>query len=72
MLYVALIGLVIFLVLGRAAMRGDDQEKLFFVGNIVLGWGLSFAVFGFPGLIIPALFMVGLMFVILIGLTTAR
>lgn len=53
----------------RDAAEGGETAFAFFLVNIALFWLLAALLFGFPGIIIPALVAVPTVFVILIMLT---
>ncbi|WP_068002551.1 hypothetical protein [Pseudovibrio axinellae] len=62
--------LFLFPVLGwlfKDAVHGNNEAKYYFCANIFVGWGLSIAFFGYPAIIIPALSLVFLAFVWIIG-----
>lgn len=72
MIYVIIAVVVVISALARSAMRNGGDEPLWFVGNIFMLWALSAAVFGYPGLIIPALLLVPVIFTALILITQGR
>ena len=55
----------------RSALRGDDGEKIAFVVNVMLLWLAAAVVFGYPGIILPALVLAAVVLVSLIVMTAA-
>lgn len=55
----------------RSALRGHDGEKIAFVVNIMLLWFGAAVVFGYPGIILPALVLTAVVLVSLIVMTAA-
>lgn len=52
--------------LARDAANGKAEDLYYTVGAVLSMWGCSAMVFGLPGLYIPALMMVPVMFLVLI------
>lgn len=55
----------------RSALRGNDGEKIAFVVNVMLLWLGAAVVFGYPGIILPALVLTAVVLVGLIVMTAA-
>ena len=53
----------------RDAIRGTDESRAWFLVNIALLWIWSGVLFGYPGVIIPALAAAGMMLVTLVAIT---
>ncbi len=53
----------------REAAEGGGNAKALFAVNCVLIWILAIAVFGYPAIILPALFFVLVIFCLLITIT---
>ena len=56
----------------RDAAEGGDKALIFFLLNLAMMWLLSALFFGYPGIIIPALIAVPVMFAILIWISRDR
>ena len=69
--FIALALLLLGLLL-RSALRGGDNEKIAFVVNIMILWALAAVTFGYPGILIPAMLLLPVVFVILFLLTTGN
>lgn len=53
------------------ARHGGDIEKVMFVVNLALLWGVAIWLFGYPALIIPAIFAAFAMLTTIVILTSA-
>lgn len=53
----------------KETVEGSANVKALFLVNCVLVWLLAISVFGYPAIILPALCLVGVMFVVLIIIT---
>jgi len=53
----------------RDAVRGSDESRAWFLANIALLWIWSGVLFGYPGVIIPALAAAGVMLATLVAMT---
>jgi len=56
----------------RDAAEGSDDAPIFFLVNLAMMWLLSALFFGYPGIIIPALVAVPVVFAVLIWISRDR
>lgn len=71
LLWVCLAAVPAVALLLRSALRGNDGEKIAFVVNVMLLWFAAAVVFGYPGIILPALFLTAVVLISLIVMTAA-
>ncbi|WP_164660044.1 hypothetical protein [Tropicibacter sp. Alg240-R139] len=62
----AVFSVPIFGRMAREVAYGDDENLLYAAIAFVCGWGYSIMLFGLPGLYLPALALVPMMFLVLI------
>ncbi|MBF9049395.1 hypothetical protein GTA62_01840 [Roseobacter sp. HKCCD9010] len=55
--------------MAREIVEGDEDTPFYAVAMLVSLWASAFIIFGYAGLIIPALIMVAVMFLTLIRIT---
>ncbi|WP_227285014.1 MULTISPECIES: hypothetical protein [Paracoccaceae] len=55
--------------MAREIVEGDEDTPFYAIAMLVGLWGSAFMIFGYPGLIIPALILVLVMFLTLIRIT---
>ena len=53
------------------ARHGGDIEKVMFIVNLVLLWGVAIWLFGYPAIILPAIFAALSMLTTIVVLTSA-
>ena len=51
----------------KDAVHGRSDAKYYFCANVIGGWAMAIAVFGYPAIIVPALCLVFLAFCWVIG-----
>ncbi len=56
----------------RDAFEGREDAPLWFALNVILLWILSVIVFGWAGLIVPALLGVAVVFYVILAITVGR
>lgn len=56
----------------KEAVQGSATAKTLFLINLALVWLLAILAFGYPAIIIPALFLVAVIFVLLILITMGK
>lgn len=62
----AVFSVPIFGRMAREVAYGDDENLLYAAIAFICGWGCSVMLFGLPGLYLPALALVPVMFLVLI------
>lgn len=53
----------------RDLLEGDDHQIWYFLAGAVSLWGIAILIWGLPGLLLPALAMVPVVFIILLLIT---
>lgn len=56
----------------RDALEGREDAPVWFAANVAMLWGLSFIVFGYAGLIVPALAMVVVVMGLILAITVGN